>query len=38
MKKWGGWMMAAVVGGLFARFGEDVYAFSRMVIEIFNGG
>lgn len=38
MKKWGGWMMAAVVGGLFARFGEDVYAFGRMVVEKLNGG
>lgn len=32
---WGGWLAAAIIGGVLARFGEDAYAMGRALIEKF---
>lgn len=37
MKRWTGWIIAAIVGGLLARFGEDVYPYARMIFDKING-
>ena len=37
--RWGGWLVAAVVGGVLARFGEEFYAASaKMAARIMSGG
>ena len=35
---WGGWLGAAVTGGLLARFGEDAYVLGRAFVDKIVGG
>lgn len=35
---WGGWLGAAILGGLLARFGEDAYVLGRALAEKVMGG
>ena len=37
-KRWGGWMAAAVVGGLFARFGETFFDLGAQLFNRFGSG
>ena len=37
-RKWGGWIAAAIVGGLFARFGETFFDLGSMLIEKIASG
>jgi hypothetical protein len=35
--RWAGWIVAAVIGGVLARFGEDAYGLARSFVERLNG-
>lgn len=38
VKRWASWMVAAVVGGVLARFGETVFEAGRSLFGLFGGG
>ncbi len=37
-KRWSGWIAAAIVGGLFARFGETFFELGSMLLKTFSAG
>ncbi|MGI9410151.1 MAG: hypothetical protein ACR2OV_08755, partial [Hyphomicrobiaceae bacterium] len=36
--RWAGWISAAVIGGLFARFGEQVFTMGQSLLRSTLGG